>query len=291
MGGLKRASSAAAAAVVGGIAARATWWEPRGLELRRRTLHLPRWPEALDGLRVAVASDFHAGGPHVDAARVARIAALLAREDADLVLLLGDFVDHQVLGGGEEPPERVGAALGALRPRLGTWAVLGNHDWEYDGERVRDALAAEGIRVLEDQAAEAGEGLWIAGTADPEAPVSDPPLAWATVPPDAALLVLLHHPDQFPQVPEQAALALAGHTHGGQVDLPGRARWIPSYFGARYARGLTEEEGRLLLVTSGIGQSTWPVRLRRPPEALLLTLRARPSTEARRSGTARPSSA
>jgi predicted MPP superfamily phosphohydrolase len=95
------------------------------------------------------------------------------------------------------------------------------------------------------------------------------------VPEHAAVLVLTHQPDVFPRVDARAALTLAGHTHGGQVNLPlVRGRVIPSRFGTRYARGHVVEGGRHLYVTSGVGTSRLPVRLLAPPEIVLLTLRA-----------------
>jgi predicted MPP superfamily phosphohydrolase len=68
---------------------------------------------------------------------------------------------------------------------------------------------------------------------------------------------------------------VSGHTHGGQIDVPAlRRRVIPSRYGDRYARGHVVEGGRHLYVTSGIGTSGWPLRLRRPPEVVVLELRA-----------------
>jgi predicted MPP superfamily phosphohydrolase len=70
-------------------------------------------------------------------------------------------------------------------------------------------------------------------------------------------------------------LTVSGHTHGGQVNLPGlRARMIPSRYGDRYARGHVVEGGRHLYVTSGVGTSTHPVRFARPPEVVVLELRS-----------------
>jgi predicted MPP superfamily phosphohydrolase len=83
----------------------------------------------------------------------------------------------------------------------------------------------------------------------------------------------MHNPDVFPEMPARVSLSLAGHTHGGQVNLPNIGRLIiPSKFGQRYAYGLVEEGGRKLFVTGGIGTSILPVRFRVPPEIVLLTL-------------------
>ena len=81
------------------------------------------------------------------------------------------------------------------------------------------------------------------------------------------VLVITHSPDIFPQVPERAALTLAGHTHGGQVALPLLgALLVPSAFGKRYEGGLTVENGKRLLVSRGLGTSLLPVRFNCRPE-------------------------
>jgi hypothetical protein len=88
-------AAGAAAGAAAAVAARALWLEPRRLVVRRRTLRLPRWPPALDGVRVAVVSDLHAGAPHVDAERLTHIVARVNRTAPDLVALLGDYVDPE----------------------------------------------------------------------------------------------------------------------------------------------------------------------------------------------------
>ena len=82
-----------------------------------------------------------------------------------------------------------------------------------------------------------------------------------------------HTPDVFPEVPTDVALTLAGHTHGGQVDLPLFGRLIvPSHYGQRFAYGLIEEGLRRLYVTSGIGTAILPLRFRVRPEIVVITL-------------------
>jgi predicted MPP superfamily phosphohydrolase len=274
LGGLSRRRALAAAGGLAATVAYARWIEPRRLVVRRPEIEVSPWPPALDGLRVAVLSDLHTGGPHVDVERVAGIARRLAAEQPDLALLLGDFVDFDVAGGDHVRPRAVVEALGALRPPLGTYAVLGNHDWHSAGSAMPEALAAAGIEVLENRAVPAGDELWLAGVGDVfrSTPAVEPTLA--KVPDGAPVLLLSHNPDPFPRVPPWVALTLSGHTHGGQVNLPGlRGALIPSRFGARYDHGLIEEGGRRLLVTGGVGESSWPLRLFRPPEVVVATLR------------------
>jgi uncharacterized protein len=95
------------------------------------------------------------------------------------------------------------------------------------------------------------------------------------VPDGAPVLLLSHDPDVFPHVPDRVSLTLSGHTHGGQINLPLlRRAAVPSRHGVRYLAGHVVEYGRHLFVSSGLGTAGLPLRLRRPPEIVLLTLRA-----------------
>ena len=273
----RAARAAAAGAAIAGaagaaVAWRALWHEPRTERVRERDLALPHWPAGLDGLRIALVSDLHAGAPHVREERLERLVAAVAASAPDLVLLLGDFVDPKVRGGAPIAPEAVADRLGRLEARLGVFAVLGNHDWLHDGARVAAALRKAGIRVLENEAVAAGP-VWIAGLADLRMRTPDIAAALEPVPPGAPVVLLSHDPDLFPQVPDRVALTVSGHTHGGQVAVPVLRRpAIPSRFGERYARGHVQEGGRHLYVTAGFGTSGWPVRLLAPPEVAVLRL-------------------
>jgi len=140
------------------VALAAVWGfviEPNRLVVREARLVLPRWPAALDGLRLAVVADIHAGAPWIDDEKVERLVAEVNHARPDLVLLLGDFVILEVLGGRPVPPERTAERLAGLSAPLGVIAILGNHDWWYDGPRVRRALEGAGIPVLENAALQA----------------------------------------------------------------------------------------------------------------------------------------
>lgn len=266
----RRAALGAAAAVATWVA----WIEPRRLVTVRRTLELPRWPAALDGVRLGLVSDIHAGAPHVTLEAIARAVERLNAEAPDAIVLLGDFIDAHVLWGGRVPPEPIARELGALRAPLGTFAVLGNHDWKQTGDGMWRALTGAGIEVLENRSAAAGD-FSIAGLADLRLRRPDLPTALAGVPPDAPVILLAHDPDVFPFVPDRVALTLSGHLHGGQVAIPFvRRPAIPSRYGERYARGHIVEDGRHLYVSSGIGTSGLPLRFLAPPEVVVLELRA-----------------
>ncbi len=267
------------AASAGGAAA--VWAlvvEPRRLVIRRLTVRSPAWPAGRPPVRVALISDLHAGGPHVDPERVARVAARVNREGPDAALVLGDLVDHEVTLGHEPSPEPVARALSELSAPLGTIAVLGNHDWRFGGERVAAALDAVGIRVLENEAVclDSDSGpLWFAGVGDARMRRADVTASLREVPEGAPVVLLTHDPDVFPEVPARVALTVAGHLHGGQVGIPRlRRRVIPSRHGERYAGGHVEENGRHLYVTQGVGESSLPFRFAAPPEVVVIELRA-----------------
>ena len=244
------------------------------MRLTRRKLSLRGWPRELSGLRVAVIADLHTGAPHVPVEKVARVVERVNRRGPDLIALLGDYADPRVTGADPVSPSEVAAALGLLEARLGVVAVLGNHDWIEGGREMAAALAGAGIVVLENRAVEVGRGLWVAGVADAMERTPRLDEALAPVPDGAPVILLSHVPDVFPRVPARVPLTLSGHTHGAQVDLPvGRERWTPSRFGARYAGGVFEEDGRTLFVSRGVGTSRLPVRFLAPPEVALLELR------------------
>jgi len=237
--------------------------------VRGEELTLPRWPSALDGLRVGVMTDLHSGMPHAGLDAIERAAETLMAEKPDVVCLLGDYIDRRALFARPVDAQALAARLGALAaaPR-GLYAVLGNHDWYAGARRIGDALEGAGVMVLEDSAAPAGDdGLWVAGTGDFR--VRGARVERALMPVPEA------DPDAFPDVPARVSLTLAGHTHGGQVGVPlVRRPFIPSHYGERFLAGHIEEDGRHLYVSSGVGTSGLPVRFLRPPEVVSLTLRA-----------------
>src|SRR4051794_41558159 len=124
------------------------------IEIRHESLELPGWPDRLSGLRLLVIADLHAGSPQVDEQRIEAIVARVNRESVDLVALLGDYIDPAVALGEWIEPEKIAARLGELRSRLGTVAVLGNHDWAHAGARMGRALRGAGIELLENRAIE-----------------------------------------------------------------------------------------------------------------------------------------
>jgi hypothetical protein len=271
-----------------GLGAWAFGFEPALVGVHGETLRLPGWPADHAPLRIALLSDLHTGSPWHGLDTLAEIVEQTNALAPDLVLLAGDYVIHGVQGGSFVAPEEIAPVLGRLSAPLGVYAVLGNHDHWLDAERVRAALEAAGIPVLEDSArrierpggardgaARAGGDFWLVGLGDFWEGECDVDGALLQLADDAPALAFMHNPDLFPRLTDRFALVLAGHTHGGQVALPLLGRPIvPSRYGQRYAAGLVAEEGRHLYVTTGLGTSILPVRFGVPPEIALLTLEA-----------------
>ncbi len=255
------------------LAVYAFWIEPRSLVVTRLSLPLPGLEREV---RLVVMGDLQPAGPIESLESIAAIVDRMNAEEGDLVLLLGDYVSTRWLSTGFIDPHDTVPILGRLEAPLGVYAVVGNHDWWWDGPEMRRLLTAQDITVLEDAAERVDAGtqtLWVAGLSDPVTQSYDLKATLDQSDESGPVLLLTHTPDVFPDVPAEVGLTLAGHTHGGQVDLPFLGRPIvPSRFGERFAYGLIEEAGRRLYVTSGIGTAIIPVRFRVPPEIVVLTL-------------------
>jgi uncharacterized protein len=277
--GLIGLSALATAAYAGAI-------EPLGLIVTPYAINPPGWPAECK-LTISVIADLHAGGPDMMLPHIRQVVNTANALQSDLVVLLGDFKAWYRFK--TEPVADLLWAdeLARLEAPLGTWAILGNHDWWHDLAGVRSALADVRIPLLENDAVllgAPGRRFWLAGLGDQLAyrlghgnfrGVDDLPGTLARINTDDPVLLLAHEPDIFPTVPERVALTLSGHTHGGQIRIP--LIWpsfVPSRYGARYAYGHVIETGRHMIVSGGLGTSIVPARLGVPPEIVHVTLGA-----------------
>jgi predicted MPP superfamily phosphohydrolase len=248
--------------------------------VRSAMIGLRDWPAGAAPIKVVLMSDIHVGNIVMDPARLSKIVSQVNGLRPDLVVLAGDFVVGHNPSGIEARAAKLTGPLARLRPPLGTVAVLGNHD-EWTGPRtIRTALSGAGITVLDNQAVRAGP-IVIAGVGDA---FSGHDQAARTLG-DARrfsgpIVVLTHSPDLSPNLPADARLVLAGHTHCGQVVFPwGSPSSIRSpYAGGkrlydpRYRCGWIHDPGRSVIVTSGVGSGTVPIRFGASPDIWLLTL-------------------
>ncbi len=252
--------------------------EPGWLRVRHYDLISPKWPSEAKPLRIAFASDIHGGCPSMGAEQIRYIVQKINALSADIILLGGDYLIAGVLLGKYMPPDAIGEILADLKAPLGVYSVLGNHDWVKDGEGMRRALEAGGIGVLENSAIKInqnGHDFWLAGMADDSTRDPDFGKTMSAVTDLAPVIMLAHDPASFLDVDQRPAVTLCGHTHGGQVVIPYISPIIiPGRAPMKYAYGHVQENGRDLIVTSGIGTSVLPVRFGRRPEIVTLTISA-----------------
>ncbi len=260
------------------LAVWACWLEPASLRVSLHRISIPGWPDGCDAFKIAVLADLHIGSPFNGLDNLQKVVAETNEAGVDLILLPGDFVIHGVLGGEFQSPEAAAELLKQLHAPAGVFAVLGNHDWWFDAERVKAALEQQGIPVLEDTGIGLNRGdckINLVGVSDFWEGPHDVPKALASILANTPTIIFTHNPDVFPQIPQEVVLTIAGHTHGGQVYLPGIGRPIvPSQYGQRYAVGLIQEAGKHMYVSSGIGTSILPVRFLVPPEITVLEMHA-----------------
>jgi predicted MPP superfamily phosphohydrolase len=265
------------------------------LRLRVARYHLrpPKWPADFQ-LKIATIADLHACDPWMSLEHIQAIVERTNALDADIIVLLGDYVAGHRHVTRFIPAGEWSSVLAGLKAPLGVHAILGNHDWwedktvqrEGQGTTIaRRALEAAGIPVYENDAqrlGKAGQAFWLAGLGDQLAylparrfrpvrriGVDDLAATLKKVTDDAPLIRLAHEPDVAVRVPSRVAVQLSGHTHGGQVRLFGWSPVSPS--GPRLAYGHIRMNCDVI-VSGGLGCSIVPFRLGVPPEIGLVTL-------------------
>jgi uncharacterized protein len=236
--------------------------------LVRRTVTIAGLPADLDGYRIGHISDVHCGRD-TPASRVAKWVRRLNTLNLDLIAVTGDLITS-----GATYVDSVAEALGGLRARDGVYACMGNHDYFTDGEHLVHALERNGLTVLRNRGVTVRSHLHVAGVDDTWTARNDMPTALAQRPSGAPVVLLAHDPNLFPEAMQlNVDLMLSGHTHGGQLAVPGvrklsLARFITEFTAGLYRRGRT-----WLYVNRGAGTTGPPVRLGAPAELAVLTLR------------------
>lgn len=249
--------------------------EPKLLKIRHITIESPNWTGP--DLRVGVMTDLHIGGIHVDAKRMASIVTRMNDEAPDVILLTGDYIDGHIAREAHSEAfnqeiERGLTTLGGLIAPQGVYAGIGNHDAWYDKAFVIKRLKVNSITILDNSTTSvAGAclvGLQDSWTGKPSGDV------FTLCPKTADIIAMSHSPDALKYVPERTALFVAGHTHGGQINIPFIGRRVTSTkIGPRYAYGTIFDGGRATFVSAGIGTSMLPARFRAPPEIVIITLK------------------
>jgi uncharacterized protein len=246
-------------------------------------LDIPDLPAALDGVRAVQLTDIH-HGPWLSLAYVRQVVEAANALEPDLVLLTGDYVHRS-----KAYIRPVIEELARLRPRIATVAVLGNHDWWEDAVLTRRMFQEVAIPLLDNTrqvltpdrrlVPEARAGLALCGVDDLWWGQPNYQQALGALPPTLPRLLLSHNPD----VAEERKLTrsrlrvdfmICGHTHGGQICLPGLGTPITSsLYGQKYAQGIVQGPVCPVFISRGIGVSMLPLRFGVAPEIAVLELR------------------
>lgn len=270
--------------------------EPYNLDTEHYRVPLPGLPAAWEGETLAVMGDFQVGMWLDNKNTIEEAVQATIAEEPAAALLLGDFVYHAIQSEEAEIQNVVALVAPLVEAGIPTYAVLGNHDYslakrddpkrEDLARRVAAALRGAGITMLQNEALPleapvAGPPLYVVGIGSHYAGNDFPEKALSGVPAEAPRVVMMHHPESFADVPANSApLAVAGHTHGGQISLPFTPNWslLSLVVGGDevHAEGWVEESygepGNRLYVNRGLGMSIVPLRILAQPELTFFEL-------------------
>ncbi len=262
------------------------------LTVETLTITISNLPESLKGTKLIQLSDFHYEGWGLSEQLLSEAIATSNAAQPDLLLLTGDYVTY-------DPTwiHTLVNRLKHLKSKAGIYAILGNHDIKPYGDQreITDALTSIGIQVLWNQIAyPLGDGLALVGMADLCSDKFNPEAVFPQIPDQVPRIVLSHHPNTAVMMAQwRVDLQLSGHTHGGQIVLPGLGplpaklkqmrRKIPQLLRPwepmdgefdkviRHWEGLHQIGNNSLYVNRGLG-TYFPGRLFCPPEVTMITL-------------------
>jgi predicted MPP superfamily phosphohydrolase len=269
------AAFVAGAAVVGDGLAESN--HPRVVKV---DIPLARLPRAFDGFTIAQLSDFHYE-ERFSAVPISKSVEMVNRLSPHLTVLTGDFVTVPVFGWQTSLAKAAATALPCARILEALegqkFAIMGNHDAVGYPEKVIAALENHEIPVLRNQAVSVERGgarIWLAGIDDILKGRPNLHATLAAVPPGETTILLAHEPDFADKAARLPVdLQLSGHSHGGQVWIPGiGAPWLPP-LARKYPRGLYRIGPLTLYTNIGVGTIRAPIRVNCPPEVSLITLR------------------
>ncbi len=253
----------------------AAYIEPYWLKIERVSVRLERLPPQFSGLTIALMSDLHLGKYDNSRKLKKAVDAVLGLEP-DMIVFGGDFVTWL----SREAAVILEKELSRISAPTGIYAVFGNHDAWYNYEdAISEILLQTGTALLKNSHVALrrdGATLYLAGVDDVQMGRDDLPLALRGIPADAPMILVVHEPDFADSASRDSRiiLQLSGHSHGGQVRVPGLPAFIVPDLGQKYTDGLYSIGSLVLYVTRGVGVVPPPIRLFCRPELTLLTLRA-----------------
>ncbi len=241
------------------------------LSVERVQLPVPGLPSAFEGLTIAQLSDIHLL-PLTQPEFIRSVADVANSLHPDLILLTGDYVWHDVGAMDELAP-----ILAGLQAREGVYGILGNHDYWLDVRAVKDGFRQAQVPLLVNQhvvLSRGGQHLVLVGLDDGWAGHPDMERALEGAPRNALILLMLHEPDLADRYVGRARIALqmSGHSHGGQVRIPGHGALVLPYLGRKYDMGLYQVGGSWVYTNRGLGEIDVPLRIHCAPELTLFTL-------------------
>jgi predicted MPP superfamily phosphohydrolase len=255
-----------------GAAAHGYLYERHHIDVTRKDLRVAGLPDALSGLRIGFMTDLHRSST-VSHELIQQAASLLMAERPDLIVLGGDYVTwggDYAAKGDRHFVEPAADAVSGLAAAHGVFGVLGNHD---DDRDMPTAMAAKGVEILKDARTRLtikGEPLDLLGirywtTRDRDIAA----LARGAAP---ASILLAHNPSRLKEAAGLSLpLMLSGHTHGGQIVLPGVGAIAGRNFPVIAGEGRRDKT--VIFVSRGIGTVYVPIRVNCPPEVAVLTLK------------------
>jgi predicted MPP superfamily phosphohydrolase len=237
------------------------------VSLERVTIPVKGLPPALHGFRIAQLSDMHIE-PYTRPEVITAAVNITNQLQPHVIALTGDYVSYDA-----EAIHKLTVLLAPLQAKHGIFAIMGNHDLTADATFIHQALAQMGFQVLVNQGVALGQ-LYLAGVDDCGLGQPDLNAALAQHQPDMPVVLLAHEPDfadLFCQ-DKRVNLQLSGHTHGGQVRLPGFGAIILPTYGRKYQAGLYNVGGMWLYTNRGLGVMPIRQRINCPPEVTEFTL-------------------
>lgn len=276
IGGFLASHWALSSTAIGGTGMLA-WAEHDTLSLKQEfwDLSYPALPFALEGKRIVQFSDVHL--EHLRLSSDA-LQKTINAQNPDLLVLTGDLISTR------EDLDKVSEYLQPLRARFGKYMVMGNNDYSHFSRtlfhRYLELLRGMGwVPLLNDAEYLKDLNLWVIGVDDPATAHDDVSQSYSKLKEtkeNPFRLVLSHSTDCLDDVAKYGAeLMLTGHTHGGQIRLPGMSKpWITNtYLGSEgIYEGYHVVQKVPLYINRGIGESVIPLRLNVPPEITVFTL-------------------
>ncbi len=238
------------------------------LEILEYSVHLKRIPKEADGFKIAFLSDIHYG--RYDHGYLEEIIKITNDMGPDLVLFGGDLVSK------EKFIDKAGISLEHLKSKYGKYAVLGNHDYWTNSDKITSVLTDAGFKVLKNEIAEIeinGVKLTMLGIDSPRALIYEAKNLLKSLNGKTPEIILSHNPDHIAGLPiRPKSLILSGHTHGGQIQFPIIGPiMLPSSYNRIFTHGVFNRKGNILIIGKGIGGDP-PFRFRCRPELLQITL-------------------